>query len=321
MNLPTRIVVDGKGVQRMAPSVWMERSRKFSNTKRYSITIAKGDTVYGLSRKHNVPIREIIQNNNLHPPFTLKPGESLVLSNPRAHKVRKGDTLYSIAKLHSVDVSALARRNQLKPPFTLSVDQQLMLPGSLSMKELEALTPTKAYKPPVTKSTITAPKKPQSTPTKKQAPQPQKTTHKKRSRPALKRIYTKPKARTSSTFLRPLKGKIISSYGPLKNGTQNDGINIQAPLGTKVKAAENGVVVYRGKDIASYGNLVLVKHADGWVSTYAHLKDISVKRGATLKRGQVLGTVGKTGHVKTPQLHFELRKGRYPVNPGPYLSK
>ena len=140
-------------------------------------------------------------------------------------------------------------------------------------------------------------------------------------KPGQREKYKKPEARAAGLFLRPIEGKILSHFGPLKNGTQNDGINISAKTGAPVKAAENGVVVYHGCDIPSYGNLVLVKHADGWVSTYGHLKTITVTRGARIKRGHVLGTVGNTGHVKSPQLHFELRRGRYPVNPTPYLSK
>ena len=135
-----------------------------------------------------------------------------------------------------------------------------------------------------------------------------------RKAPKVKRRYAKPSARVSAIFLKPVRGKVISHYGPLKNGTQNDGINISAKEGTPVKAAENGVVVYCGRDIPSYGNLVLVKHADGWVSTYGHLKNIAVKRGIKIKRGQTVGAIGTSGHVKQPQLHFELRKGRYPVN-------
>ena len=311
-GLPTRIVTTAGGTKHMNPSLWMAQKKRFSNTQTHRVCVQKGDTVYALARKHGVPIRDIIQHNHLHPPFALKVGDMLLLSNPQAHKVAKGETLYSVARMHSVDVSALARRNKLKSPFSLSVGQELFLPGQISMEEWEKTLPTESFKSPARKSVpgIGKSTKPNAKAAK---------TWAKKFTP--KRRYAKPTARTSAIFLKPVSGKIISHFGPLKNGTQNDGVNISAKTGTKVKAAENGVVVYHGRDIPSYGNLVLVKHADGWVSTYGHLKNISVKRGAKIKRGQTLGTVGSSGHVKIPQLHFELRKGRYPVNPAPYLSR
>ncbi len=122
-------------------------------------------------------------------------------------------------------------------------------------------------------------------------------------------------------FLKPIKGPTLAPYGPLKNGTQNDGINIGGKKGSPVKASEHGTVIYRGNDIESYGNLVLIKHNDTWVSTYGHLKDIKIKRGERIKRGQIIGTVGTTGHVKKPQLHFELRRHHRPVDPTAYLEK
>lgn len=311
-NLPCRLVTTERGMQKIQPSVWEARTKKFRNEKKYNVVAKKGDTVYSLSKKHGIPMRTIILNNNLHAPFGLRIGKKLTLTNPRAHKVNKGDTLYSIAKLHNVDVSALAHTNNLKAPFALRIGQELALPAPVSLDTQGTFVPHLKKKKP-------APKK------KKIVPAPQKKSRKapahKKLSPKEKRKYAQPAKRASSTFLRPVKGKVTSHYGPRKNGTQNDGINIAAPMGTKVKAAENGVVVYTGNEISSYGNLVLVKHSGGWVSTYGHLKNISVKRGTHIKRGQSLGTVGKSGHVKTPQLHFELRKGRWPVNPATYLSR
>jgi murein DD-endopeptidase MepM/ murein hydrolase activator NlpD len=112
-----------------------------------------------------------------------------------------------------------------------------------------------------------------------------------------------------------VRGRIISKFGGKPNGLHNDGVNIAVPVGTSIKAAENGVVVYAGNELKGYGNLVLIRHSDNWVSAYAHNSTILVKRGDDVKRGQIIAKAGKSGMVNQPQLHFELRKGSKPVDP------
>jgi murein DD-endopeptidase MepM/ murein hydrolase activator NlpD len=121
-------------------------------------------------------------------------------------------------------------------------------------------------------------------------------------------------------FRWPVRGRIISGFGPKPNGERNDGINLAVPAGTSIKAAEAGTVIYSGNEIAGYGNLVLVRHAGGWVTAYAHASEVMVKRGDQVRRGQTIGYVGATGSVTAPQLHFELRRGSNPVNPLDYLA-
>ncbi len=124
-----------------------------------------------------------------------------------------------------------------------------------------------------------------------------------------------PATHGTGKFLWPVNGKIISPFGPKDGGLHNDGINIAAPLGTPVHAADSGVVVYAGNELRGFGNLLLVRHADGWVSAYAHCDALLVKRGDNVKRGQVIARVGQSGNVNAPQLHFELRKGAEAVDP------
>ena len=121
-------------------------------------------------------------------------------------------------------------------------------------------------------------------------------------------------------FRWPVRGRIISGFGTKPNGEKNDGINLAVPEGTSVKAIETGTVIYAGNELAGYGNLVLVRHAGGWVSAYAHNKDLMVKRGDTVQRGQTIAHAGMTGSVTSPQVHFELRQGAKPVNPLDYLA-
>jgi murein DD-endopeptidase MepM/ murein hydrolase activator NlpD len=124
----------------------------------------------------------------------------------------------------------------------------------------------------------------------------------------------------SLSFRWPVKGRVISGYGSKPGGLRNEGINIAVPEGTDVRSAEAGVVAYAGNELKGYGNLVLIRHEGGWVTAYAHNKDLFVKRGDTVKRGDVIAKAGQTGSVTSPQVHFELRKGATAVDPVKYLS-
>jgi murein DD-endopeptidase MepM/ murein hydrolase activator NlpD len=127
---------------------------------------------------------------------------------------------------------------------------------------------------------------------------------------------------SSDKFLWPLSaGKIVLGYGTTPTGQQNDGVNIAAAEGSPVRAAENGVVAYAGNELQGFGNLLLLRHADGWMTAYAHNDTLLVKRGDKVERGQIVARVGKTGNVTEPQLHFELRRGTRALDPLPYLGE
>lgn len=121
-------------------------------------------------------------------------------------------------------------------------------------------------------------------------------------------------------FRWPVRGRVISSYGEKTHAGRNDGIDISVPEGTAVKAAENGVVVYAGDELEGFGNLLLVRHSDGWVSAYAHNKALEVSRGDEVRRGQIIARSGRTGNAEMPKLHFELRKDSTPVDPLKHLG-
>lgn len=122
---------------------------------------------------------------------------------------------------------------------------------------------------------------------------------------------------SAGDFRWPARGRVIAGFGA--NGG-NEGINIAVPEGTPVKAAEAGTVTYAGSEVKGYGNLILVRHDNGYVSAYAHNGSLNVKRGEQVKRGQVIATSGQTGNVTSPQLHFEIRKGATPVDPMKHLA-
>ena len=130
-----------------------------------------------------------------------------------------------------------------------------------------------------------------------------------------------PPANTAQKFRWPARGRVIAPFNHSGKGSKNDGINIALPLGTDVQAAGSGVVAYAGSELKGYGNLVLVRHDNGWVSAYAHASQVLVKRGDRIARGQVIAKAGRSGGVSQPQLHFELRKGAKPVDPMPHLEQ
>jgi murein DD-endopeptidase MepM/ murein hydrolase activator NlpD len=138
--------------------------------------------------------------------------------------------------------------------------------------------------------------------------------------PAQTAMVVPPSAGGTPHFLRPVQGKMVQGFGPDSQGQTNDGINIAAPAGTPVQAADAGTVIYTGNELPAFGNLVLIRHAGGWVTAYGHLASTGVQRGATVTQGQTIGTVGQTGSVTSPQLHFEVRQGSKPVDPMPFLE-
>jgi murein DD-endopeptidase MepM/ murein hydrolase activator NlpD len=129
-----------------------------------------------------------------------------------------------------------------------------------------------------------------------------------------------PPPRSGRSFLWPVQGDILGKYGLTAGGTQNDGINIKAAEGTPVVAADAGTVAYAGNELRGYGNLILIKHADGWMTAYAHNSKLLVTRGQKVQRGQVIARVGASGAVTEPQLHFEVRRGSRALDPMDYLG-
>lgn len=274
-----------------------------------SVIVRKGDTLYSLSRKYEVPLRGLIEENNLSAPYTLAVGQTLRLPVRQTHTVAKGDTLYSISKKYNVDITSLSRLNDLDAPYTLSVGQVLNLPETIAGTTQTAQTTTaqKAAPTPATKTTV---KTAAATTTTSNA-----TAKKITKSTSSKSVSTYRKTK----FLWPVNGTVVSNFGTVGKGRKNDGINIKATMGTNVKAADKGVVAYAGNELKGFGNLVLIKHSDGYITAYAHNEKLYVKKGQTVLRGEKIATVGSTGSVNTPQLHFEVRAGKKAVNPRQYL--
>lgn len=282
----------------------------------------EGDTVFTLSRRSGVPTRAIIDANNLQAPFTLGPGQRVTIPAVRVHEVRSGETASALAQRYGVSLSALVRANGIEPPYNIRVGQRLVIPGATA----PAQAPSVAAAPrgPVDQAPLPPPvaapaptQAPQATP----APAPQ-------AAPPPPPVAANPPAAPSEAspaaqpgrFLWPVRGVVVSDFGPKPGGLQNDGVNIAAPRGTPFRAAEAGTVIYAGNELRGFGNLLLLRHEGGYVTAYAHADELTVQRGDQIRRGQTIGRVGQTGGVTTPQLHFEIRRGTRPVNPMEYLG-
>ena len=150
---------------------------------------------------------------------------------------------------------------------------------------------------------------------------PRSATAAQRRHRAARRARRRPRQRSRPSSAGRRGASVIAAFGKRPDGTHNDGINIAVPQGTEVHAAEGGRVAYAGNELKGYGNLVLIRHDNGWVSAYAHADQILVKRDDVVRRGQVIAKAGKTGTVDQPQLHFELRQGAKPVDPLPHMEK
>lgn len=143
------------------------------------------------------------------------------------------------------------------------------------------------------------------------------------SRPAQVQEASYPPSSSTARFAWPVRGRVIADFGSYASGGRNDGINIAAPYGEPIRAAADGTVSYAGDELKSYGNLALVRHPNGYVTAYAHAERFIVAKGDHVARGQVIGYVGSTGEVSSPQLHFELRRGargQDPINPRSLLG-
>ena len=278
-----------------------------------SVEVQRGDTLYSLSKKYEVPLRSIIDENGLAAPYTLNVGQVLRLPVRQTYTVAKGDTLYSISRKYNIDVTSLSKLNGLKEPYAINAGQVLALPESVSgmsvAKQNESHGITSSYKSYKTETT-------QNYTSAKQEPVKVAAANKQIAKTSSRKVVS---TYRKSKFIWPVNGSVVSNFGAVGKGRKNDGINIKAALGTNVKAADKGIVAYAGNELKGFGNLVLIKHADGYITAYAHNDRLYVKKGQTVLRGEKIATVGTTGSVNTPQLHFEVRAGKKAVNPRTYL--
>jgi murein DD-endopeptidase MepM/ murein hydrolase activator NlpD len=269
-------------------------------------------TVYALSRLYGVPVRSLIQLNDMEPPYLLQTGQKVRIPMQRTHVVSAGETVYAISRRYDVSLTELVRLNEIAKPFTIVTGQTLLLPDAQRTAVATAAPETSgaeeaagdADEPGSEDRVATV-----TPPPAKRVVLPPSTN------------IPQPKPLSRNGFIWPVKGKVLSRFGGKGKGLRNDGINIEAPAGTPIRAAQNGVVAYRGNELRGFGNLILIKHDKGFMTAYAHASKILVARGARVKRGQIIARVGRTGSVGKNQLHFEIRRGRQPIDPLRYLRR
>lgn len=244
------------------------------------------------------------------------------------HVTESGDTLTSISRLYGVSPGTLASANQMPPGTPLKIGQRITIPGAnyRPAVQMAVATPADTVRPikaalPVAKPPVDKDEKPAGVMQVAYAPQqaPVASPVVPAGAPvgAVSKNTDSDAVATAADegFRWPVRGRVISRFGAKPQGGTNDGINVAVPEGTAVKAAEDGTVAYVGSELAGFGNLVLVRHANGYVTAYAHNSELDVKKGEAVRRGQVIAKSGKTGSVTTPQLHFEIRKGSSAIDP------
>jgi murein DD-endopeptidase MepM/ murein hydrolase activator NlpD len=316
------------------------RSVAARNPARTTIIVGTSDTLEILARRYKVTPAAILQANGYKGPRALSPGQQLIIphpatvaaasasadpvarpaaavnATPSVHVVNHGDTLLGVARRNHVSVAELARANGIQPNAKLRLGMKLTVPAKATalvpatQSAVAAVQPAAALAPATRLAAVT--------------PESQQKARLAQATNEDAPVETSVKAADATgalpTFRWPVRGKVITSYGAKTNGKANDGINLAVPEGTPVKAAEDGIVAYSGNELKGYGNLVLIRHGNGYVTAYAHASELLVKRGDAIKRGQVIAKSGQSGEVGSPQLHFEIRKGSTPVDPLQFLN-
>ena len=321
------------------------------------ISVRPGDTVYAIARRTGTAPNDIIALNGLVQPYSLNVGQIIaipsgqfdnqfdrqyqdtspiietaaiqsspihsssigstdlgaatqrnVIARDVLYAVAPGDTLFAIARRNGITVPAIAVANRLSAPYNLVVGQQLLLPSvPLDGANNSSVNPRR--------STVAANRNSRKLP----------ATPRPRNQQNIASItreasFSKPVTSSTDQFQWPIRGSVISNYGAGGVGRRNEGINISAPQGTTIRAAADGEVVYRGSELDGYGNLLLIKHDNGFVTAYAHNDVMLVRKGQKVSKGDIIGKVGRTGAVNEPQLHFEIRQNLKSVDPLRFLA-
>ena len=294
-----------------APPAWLARpvSPDAQTIRASTYVVQPGDTLRGIADRTGSGSEAIARANGLRPPFTVQSGQRLTIPAGRYHLVRAGQTGIAIARAYRVDWSRIIAANDLAAPYTLRVGMRILIPGGPVTAAERAATFRLDIDDILTGG------------------EPALAVNQRPARPSVSPTRTLPPnaalaepARLRGAFAWPARGNIVARFGPGATGEKFNGINIAVPLDTPVLASADGVVAYAGNELKGYGNLILVRHANGYVTAYAHASELLVKRGETIKRGQVIAKSGQSGEVGSPQLHFEIRKGSTPVDPLQFLN-
>ena len=298
-----------------APPVWaLQRVVPDAVEVRASTYVVRpGDSLSRIAERTGAGAEGIARANGLAPPYRVAAGRRLRIPGGRWHRVKAGETGIAIARAYGVDWSQVTTANGLTEPFLLRTGQRLLLPSRAKVWDMSMEERAQAFRVDIDDlitgaepalAADAAPVVPVARPTR---------------RLPVTAAVGEPAA-FSGHFAWPLTGPLLTRFGPLGGGRRSNGINIAAPLGTPVLAAADGVVAYVG-DLGIYGGLILLRHGNGWITAYGNAEELLVTRGQAVRRGQLIARAGETGSAARPQLHFEIRNKRLPVDPLQYLPR
>jgi murein DD-endopeptidase MepM/ murein hydrolase activator NlpD len=290
------------------PPAWQARpvTADAETIEASSYVVRPGDTLRAIGDRTGAGSEAIARANQLSPPFVVRPGQRLDIPAGRYHLVRAGQTGIAIARAYGVDWSRIVTANDLSEPYTLRVGMRVLIPGSATGST--AAERAAAFRLDID-DILTG-----SEPALAANQRPAKPTSSPRRVLAPTEAIAEP-TRLTSGFAWPVHGRIVSRFGPGASGEKFNGVNIAVPLGTPILAASDGVVAYAGSGVPTLGGLVIVRHGDGWTTVYANASQLLVRRGQAVKRGQTIALSGDSGLADRPEVHFEMRKGRTPVDP------
>jgi lipoprotein NlpD len=277
-------------------------------------TVRSGDTLRVIADRTGAGSEAIARANAMVAPFVVHPGQRLTIPGGRYHLVRSGETGIAIARAYGVPWQQVVAANALTDPYILRTGQRILIPGDAAPTAYASASPSNAAtraarftlniedivtggEPAIAANA--APVRAQPTP----------------SRPLASTAAVAAPPPLRGGFQWPATGNLLARFGRGQSGERNDGIKIGVPVGTPVLAANDGVVIYAGSEVPALGGLVMLRHSNGLITVYGHARELLVQRGQTVKRGQAVALSGDSGFAPRPQLHFEMRQGRDPIDP------
>ena len=259
-------------------------NRQFQIPLNGMILVNKDDTIYGIANKYKVVPKDIIDDNNLVEPYKLKENQILFLRNKNLYVIRFGDNLEKISLKFAVNKSDIIRINKLSKPYQLKVGNKILIPQTKDFSVVDLIIDQKIYK----------------------------------SEPKIsnKNRIINAKSLNSPKFIWPSKGQIIKNFGVFGKGQHYDGVDIKASNNSPIYSIYEGTVAFTGSEIKKFGNLILIKHKNGWLSAYSNVGKFNVKQGSSIKKGELIAYSSND----LDYYHFQLRHNRNPVNPIEFLN-